>query len=177
MEPNSPGAKAGLKVGDVITEVNGNPVSDAGDLQVEVGEKQPGTTLRLKALRDGKSLDVPVALDAMGSGEQNKERAGASHDRRSWGLGLADLTPDIRQQLQAGDNVHGAVIEQVTPGSPADNAGLRPGEVITEVNRQPVSSAADVKKALVSVSKDGDVLVLVWSNAGSAFRVLHPTEG
>ena len=177
VEPNSPGAKAGLKVGDVITEVNGNAVSDAGDLQVEVGEKQPGTTLRLKALRDGKSLDVPVALDAMGSGEQNKERAGASHDRPSWGLGLADLTPDIRQQLQAGDNVHGAVIEQVTPGSPADNAGLRPGEVITEVNRQPVSSAADVKKALVSVSKDGDVLVLVWSNAGSAFRVLHPTEG
>ena len=57
VEPNSPGAKAGLKVGDVITELNGKAVSDAGELQVEVGENQPGTTLHLKALRDGNSVD------------------------------------------------------------------------------------------------------------------------
>ncbi len=57
VEPNSAGAKAGLKVGDVITELNGKAVSDAGELQVEVGQKQPGTTLHLKALRDGKSVD------------------------------------------------------------------------------------------------------------------------
>ena len=69
------------------------------------------------------------------------------------------------------------MIQQVTPGSPADNAGLRQGEVITEVNRQPVHSVADVQKALSSVPKDSDALVLVWSNAGSTFRVLHPTQG
>jgi serine protease Do len=177
VEPNSPGAKAGLKVGDVITEINGKPVSDAGELQAEVGEKQPGTTLRLRALRDGNAVDVPVTLEAMGKGERDEERADVGHDRPRWGLGLADLTPDVRQQLQVGDNVHGAVIEQVTPGSPADNAGLQPGDVITEVNRQPVHSAADVQKALANVGKDGDALVLVWSNAGSTFRVLHPTEG
>jgi serine protease Do len=90
---------------------------------------------------------------------------------------LEDLTPDVRQQLQAGNDVHGAVIQQVTPGSPADNAGLQQGEVITEVNRQPVHSAADVQKALSSVPKDSDALVLVWSNAGSTFLVLHPTQG
>jgi serine protease Do len=177
VEPNSPGAKAGLKIGDVITELNGKAVSDAGELQVEVGEKQPGTTLHLKALRDGKSVDVAVTLQAMGKGEHDKESADAGHGKPRWGLGLADLTPDLRQQLQAGDDVHGAVIEQVTPGSPADNAGLQRGEVITEVNRQPVQSAADVQKALSGVAKDGDALVLVWSNAGSTFRVLHPTQG
>jgi serine protease Do len=177
VEPNSPGAKAGLKIGDVITELNGKPVSDAGELQVEVGEKQPGTTLHLKALRDGNSVDVPVTLEAMGKGKNDRETSDASHGKPRWGLGLGDLTPDARQQLQADDGLQGAVIEQVMPGSPADNAGLQPGEVITEVNRKPVHSAADVQKALADVSKDGDALVLVWSNGGSTFRVLHPTQG
>ncbi len=177
VEPNSPGAKAGLKVGDVITELNGKTVSDAGALQVEVGEKQPGTTIHLKALRNGSSVDLPVTLEAMGKSPQENASADASHGKPRWGIGLGDLTPDVRQQLQAGEDVYGAVIEQVTPGSPADNAGLQRGDVITEVNRQPVHSAADVQKALASVPKDGDALVLIWSNSGSTFRVLHPSEG
>jgi serine protease Do len=177
VETNSPGAKAGLKVGDVITEVNGISVSDAGALQVEVGEKQPGSTLHLKALRDGNSVDVAVTLGAMGKDEHDNQNAEASHGKPRWGLGLADLTPDLRQQLQADEEVNGAVIEQVTPGSPADNAGLQQGEVITEVDRHPVHSAADVQKALSSVPKDADVMVLVWTSAGSTFRVLHPTQG
>ncbi len=177
VEPNSPGAKAGLKVGDVITELNGKNVADAGALQAEVGEKQPGTTLQLKALRDGKSIDLPVTLEAMGKSERDNQNADTTHGKPRWGLGLQDLTPDVRQQLQAGDDVHGAMIQQVTPGSPADNAGLQQGEVITEVNRQPVHSAADVQKALSSIPKDSNALVLVWTNSGSTFRVLHPTEG
>jgi serine protease Do len=177
VEPNSPGAKAGLKVGDVITELNGKSVSDAGELQVKVGEQQPGTTLHLKALRDGKSVDVPVTLEAMAKGDRDQESSDASHGKPRWGLGLGDLTPNLRQQLQADNDLNGAVIEQVTPGSPADNAGLQPGQVITEVNRQPVHSAADVQKALSSVSKDGDALVLIWTNGGSTFRVLHPNQG
>jgi serine protease Do len=177
VEPNSPGAKAGLKVGDVVTELNGKPVADAGELQVEVGEQQPGTTLHLKALRDGNSVEVPVTLEAMGKGGHDNQSSDASHSKPRWGLGLGDLTPDLRQQLRASDDVHGAVIEQVAPGSPADNAGLQQGEVITEVNRQPVHSVADVQKALASLPKDSDALVLVWSNAGSTFRVLHPTRG
>ena len=157
VEPNSPGAKAGLKVGDVITELNGKTVSDAGALQVEVGEKQPGTTLHLKALRDGKLRRC--AGHAGGDGQKRPRQRKApkpAHGKPRWGLGLGDLTPDLRQQLQAGDDVHGAVIQQVIPGSPADNAGLQQGDVITEVNRQPVHSAADVQKALASVAKDSD---------------------
>jgi len=126
---------------------------------------------------EANSVDVPVTLGAMGKGEHDSESADASHGKLRWGLGLSDLTPDLRQQLQANDDVHGAVIEQVTPGSPADNAGLQQGEVITEVDRRPVHSAAEVQKALSSVPKDSDALVLVWSNAGSTFRVLHPTQG
>jgi serine protease Do len=82
----------------------------------------------------------------------------------------------MRDQLQAPRDLHGAVIQQVQAGSPADNAGLQSGDVIVEVDRKPVQSAADVQKALSSVPKGKDALVLVWSNGGSTFRVLHSAE-
>ena len=62
------------------------------------------------------------------------------------------------------------------PGSPADNAGLQRGDVIMEVDRKPVQNAADVKNALGSVPKGQDALLLVWSNGGNSFRVMHASE-
>jgi serine protease Do len=177
VEPDSPAAKAGLKVGDVITSLNGAVVSDAGQLQVEVGEKQPGTTIRLGVVRDGKDLEIPVTLESMGSREGARESATEENGKPRWGLGLADLTPELREEAGAGPNVHGAVIERVVPGSAADNAGLEHGDIIIEVNRHPVQSAADVQRELARVPQGQDALVLVWSNGGSTFRVLHPTGG
>jgi len=177
VESDSPGAKAGLKVGDVITKLDGHDVSDAGELQVEVGQKSPGTTIHLQIMRDGKSESVPVTLEAMGSRDRSgKETADAGHGKPRWGIGLADLTPEVREQLQAPADLHGAVIQQVQPGSPADNAGLQSGDVIVEVDRKPAQNAADVQKALSSVPRGQDALVLVWSNGGNTFRVLHPAE-
>jgi len=177
VEPDSPGAKAGLKVGDVITRIEGNEVSDAGELQVEVGQKNPGTTIHLQVMRDGKNVEVPVTLEAMGSRDRSgKETSDAGHGKPRWGIGLADITPEMREQLQAPGDLHGAVIQQVQPGSPADNAGLQSGDVIVEVDRKPVQNAADVQKALSSVPKGQDALVLVWSNGGNSFRVLHSAQ-
>ncbi|MBS1849783.1 MAG: Do family serine endopeptidase [Acidobacteria bacterium] len=176
VEPNSPGEKAGLKVGDVIVELNGQPINDAGQLQVEVGQKQPGATIKLQVMRDGKSVNVPVTLEAMGKNDNEKESGTASAGKPRWGIGLSDLTPNIRQQLQADSTLQGAIIERVVPGSPADNAGLQRGDVITEVNRRPVKSALDAQEALQKVEKGQDALVLVWSNGGSSFRVLKPVQ-
>ncbi len=177
VESDSPGAKAGLKVGDVITQLDGHEVSDAGALQVEVGQKNPGTTIHLQVMRDAKSVAVPVTLEAMGSRDRTaKEAADAGHGKPRWGVGLADITPEMREQLQAPRDLHGAVIQQVQPGSPADNAGLQSGDVIVEVDRKPVQSAADVQRALSSVPQGQDALLLVWSNGGNTFRVLHAAE-
>jgi serine protease Do len=177
VEPGSPGAKAGLKVGDVITQLDGREVSDAGALQVEVGQKSPGTTVHLQLMRDGQSVEIPVTLEAMGSREKpDNESASTEHGKPRWGVGLSDITPEVREQLQAPGDLHGAVIQQVQPGSPADNAGLQSGDVILEVDRKPVQNAADVQKALSSVPKGQDALVLVWSNGGNTFRVLHAAE-
>lgn len=176
VEPNSPAANAGLKVGDVIRSIDGQKVTGAGDLQVEVGQKQPGNTIKLEVLRDGKTEEVSVKLQPMGA-RDGEESASAAEGKPRWGLGLADLTPDVREQVQIPAEVKGAVVQRVQPGSSADDAGLRNGDVITEVNRHPVRSAADVQQQLGSVPKGKDALVLVWSNGTSTFRVLHSPEG
>ncbi len=181
VQPDGPGAKAGLKTGDVITELDGKPVTDAGQLQMLVGQKSPGDTIHLEVMRNDKPTSVDVTLADLNN-PNSAETASNSHGKGRWGLGLGDLNQDARNELQqeggnAPANIHGAIVNSVVPGSPADNAGLQNGDVIMEVNRQPMKSAADVAQALSSVPKGQDALVLVWSNGGSTFRVLHPSEG
>ncbi|HEY6447602.1 MAG TPA: Do family serine endopeptidase [Acidobacteriaceae bacterium] len=170
---DSPGAKAGIKTGDVITAMNGKPVNDAGELQMRVGQQQPGTTIQLEISRDGKSSSVPVTLESMNDSSAT-EVAQNGNNKGRWGLGLADLTPDVRQQLQAPQSVEGAVVQTVRPGSPADNAGLQQGDVIVSVNRKSTQNAADAAQALGNVPAGQDALLLVWSQGGDTFRVLHP---
>jgi serine protease Do len=176
VSPDSPGAKAGLKTGDVITAVDGKTVSGSGQLQVAVTQKQPGDTVHLTIMRDGKTVNVPVTLGTLHDGGI-QELAQNGEGKGRWGLGLADLSPDLRQQAQVPANVRGAIIEHVRSGSPADVAGLTPGDVIVSVNRKPVDSAAQVAQQLGSIPQGQDALVLVWSNGGSTFRVLHPSQG
>jgi serine protease Do len=177
VEPDSPGAKAGLEIGDVITEIDGQKVSDAGELQVLVGQKQPGSKIMLKVLRDGKSMTIPVTLEELGSRSSEGKDDSGGEGKMHWGIGLGNLTPELRDQLQVSTSIHGAVIEQVQPGSSADNAGLQQGDIILEVNRHKVQSASDVQQALSNVHKGEDALLLVYSNGGNTFRVLHAPEG
>jgi serine protease Do len=172
VEADSPGAKAGLKTGDVITQLDGQPVSDAGQLQLEVGQKKPGTTIKLGVIRGGSTETIPVTLQSMDK-KDGEVSASGENGKPRWGLGLSDLSPDVREELQAPENVRGALVGSVQPGSPADNAGLQRGDVIIEVNRKPVKSAADATQFLKSVPAGQDVMVLVWSEGGNSFRVLH----
>jgi len=176
VQADAPGAKAGLRTGDVITELDGKPVTDAGQLQMMVGQKRPGDTIHLGVVRDSKTTTIAVTLEALGGGK-GTETTGGDHGKGRWGLRLADLTPDARNEMQMEGSVHGAIVQDVQPGSPADNAGLQRGDVIMEVNRHAVKSVAEVAQALSGVPNGQDALVLVWSNGGSTFRVLHPSQG
>ena len=174
VQPDSPGANAGLKVGDVIVGLDGKNVTGAGELQAEVSAKRPGTKVTLDVLRDGKSMNVPVTLEELGTKNKREElSASADNGKPRWGIGISDLTSDVREQIQAPADVKGAVIQRVQPGSPAEDAGLQPGDVIQSVNRQQTPTASDVQKALANVPKGQDAMVLVWANGGSSFRVLH----
>ena len=177
VESGSAGSNAGLKVGDVITELNGKKITDAGQLQMEVGEMAPGTQIALQVVRDGKTMSIPVTLESMDSNDRDTKVADNAGDKPRWGLGIADMTPELREQLRAPDDLHGAVIERVQPGSPSDDAGLQPGQVIVGVNRHETKSASDVQKALSTVPKGQDALVLIWANGGNTFRVLHSSNG
>src|SRR6202163_1885086 len=147
VQPDAPGAKAGLRTGDVITEVDGKPVNDAGQLQMIVAQKRPGDTVHLQVMRDSKTENIPVTLETLG-GPKGSEVAGTEHGKGRWGLSLGELTADVRNELQLSASLHGAVVEDVQPGSPADNAGLQRGDVIMEVNRQPAKSASDAAQVL-----------------------------
>lgn len=177
VEPDSAGAKAGLQIGDVITAIDGQKVNDAGELQVMVGQKQPGTKITVDLMRNGKSMSLPVTLVSLDKGAGEAGSAAEGQGKARWGIGISDLTPEVRGQLQAPSDIKGAVVERVQPGSAADNAQLQQGDIILEVNRHKVQNAAEVKEALSNVPKGEDALLLVWSNGGNTFRVLHSTDG
>ena len=173
---DSPGAKGGLRSGDVITQLDGKSVADAGELQALVAGKRPGDTIHLEIMRDDKPVSVPVTLEELGGKSGSDSATNERGGKGRWGLSLGDMTPDLRDQLQATSSVHGALVNDVVPGSPADNAGIARGDVIMEVNRQSMKSASDVASALRNVAQGKDALVLVWSNGGSTFRVLHSSQ-
>jgi serine protease Do len=177
VEPDSPAGKAGVKVGDVITELNGKKMDNSGQLQAAISSQRPGNKVTLGIMRDGKSLSLPVTLEGLNKkSDETASNSGESHGKARWGVGLQNLSAELRDQLQLPENVKGVVVTNVQPGSPADNAGISRGDVILEVNRKPVQSAEDVKRELANVPNGKDAMVLIWSNGGSSFRVMHAAE-
>ncbi|MGH9867569.1 MAG: Do family serine endopeptidase [Candidatus Polarisedimenticolia bacterium] len=160
VEEGGPGADAGLKTGDVIVAVNDDPVESSAELRNLIASSAPGTRVRLTIERDGKERTLTATLDE----RPTEDRRGAGRDQSGAeeGLGLAvrDLTPQIAEQLgMRGER--GVVVENVEPGSPADEAGLQPGDVIKEVNRRPVTAVSEFRKALEGRGESGISLFLV----------------
>jgi len=175
--PDSPAANAGVKNGDVITSIDGKPVENASALQVYVAQLTPGTKVTLGINRAGQRQSIPITLGELNKDQQVAGKGGNNGGQQNsgkLGIGLSDLSPNIRQQAGIPDNVKGVAIGQVRPGSPAEDAGLQPGDVIQEVNRTPVTSADQASQALRAIPAGKTVLLLIWSNGGSSYRVLTP---
>ncbi len=176
--PDSPAAKAGLKSGDVIDTLNGHKVVNGSALQVAVSEDQPGDKIALGILRNGSPVAIDLTVGEFHNGQQVASNSGqAAPQGGKLGLAVDDLSSDVRQQLQIPSEVHGVAVEQVRPGSAADDAGLAPGDVIQEVDRKPVSSTQQFSDSVHAVPQGKDILLLVWSKGGSSFRVVHPDNG
>jgi serine protease Do len=172
--PDSPASRAGLKEGDVVTGVNGHAVENGGDLQVIVSEDAPGSKIQLDVMRNGHPEKIDLTV---GEYHKNQEVAAAAKDESGHarlGIAISDLTPDVRQQLQLGSDVQGVAVAQVQPGSPAEDAGLSSGDVILEVNRKPVTSADQFRSEVKELPAGKDMLLRVWANGGTTFRVVHP---
>jgi serine protease Do len=176
--PNGPADKAGLKNGDVVTEFNHHPVTDSRRLQLEVASTAPGSTVPVQILRDGekKSLDVTVkqlpGSDKLAQADSpNTDDTGTLN-----GVEVADLDQQAHQQFNVPKNVKGAVVTQVDPGSPAAEAGLKPGVVIQEINHQPVKSADEAVKLTEKSDNSKRTLVRVWDNGSSHYVVVDESK-
>ena len=174
--PDSPASRGGLKTGDVLREIDGRKIVNGSALQVAVSETAPDTAISLGILRDGKPETIHITVGEFHN-QKIEEASNSSSDQHArLGLTVADLSPDVRQQFNVPEQVHGAAVQNVRPGSPADDAGLAPGNVILEVNRHPVADADNFVSQVHSVPKDKDILLLVWANGGASYRVVHPEQ-
>ncbi|MGA7343199.1 MAG: Do family serine endopeptidase [Terracidiphilus sp.] len=176
--PDSPAGHAGLQSGDVIRELDGRKIPNGSALQVAVSEMTPGNSIELGILRNGKPVSIHVTVGefhAKGSEEAENSGSGQTNGGKL-GLAVDNITPDVRQQFNIPDHVQGAAIENVRPGSAAEDAGLAPGDVILEVNRKPVENADSFVNAIHSAPSGKDILLLVWSNGGASYRVVHPDQ-
>jgi len=167
----SPAAKAGLARGDVVVEIDGKPTADSRGLRMQIGELSPGTAVRLKVLRNGARREVNTTLGEMPT-EERKPGA-ASSAAGAMGLQVGPLTPDLARRLDVPENTSGVVVMGVQPGSRAAEAGLRPGDVIEEIDRSPARSPEDVKKALEKDAR-GTHLVLVYREGTTHFVAIPP---
>ena len=172
--PDSPASRGGFKTGDVITQLNGQKIVNGSDLQVAVSEMEPGTKITIGVIRDGKPVTLDLTVGQFhGKSEVASEEGGEGQPSGKIGLEVGNLTPEARQQYNIPDRVHGVVVQNVRPASPADDAGIQPGDVILEVDRKPAGSASQFAND-VDQNKDGkDLLMLVWSKGNSSYRTLH----
>jgi serine protease Do len=168
VSPDTPAAKAGLKKGDVVLELNGRTIDAANQLQVQISQMPPGTSAKMKIWRDGKSQDVIVNLGELPE-QAEKEGPGENTQGALEGVEVQDVTPDLAQQLQLPAGTKGVVVTQVDPSSGAASVGLDRGMLIQEVNRKPVSNIEEYKRALAG-SNNQPVLLLV--NQGGVTRYL-----
>ena len=174
VQPGSPAAKAGLKEGDVITGVDGEPVTDSNKLTFAVSAIAPGTKVDLDILRDGKTQHLAAT-----TGERPNNRvaraAGSAAEKNDEGVlngvAVGDLNGEARREMNVPARVKGAVITDVDPDSAAARAGLSAGDVILEINHQRVASAQEAVD-LSAKAESKKTLLKLWSRGGTLFVVV-----
>jgi serine protease Do len=154
--------------------VNGQKVTNGGALQVAISEMNPGAALKLGVIRDGQPVSLNLTVGQYhAKGEEASNDSPTGQQKGKIGLAVADLNDQARQQLNVPESIKGVVVQQVRPGSPADDAGIQPGDVVVEVNRKPAASASQFVSAVRATAAGKDLLLLVWSRGNASYRTVH----
>ena len=176
--PNSPGARAGLRIYDTIVAVDGKPVSGNDELIQMIASREPGTMAVLQVIRDGRSLNVQVKLAER---PQRERRTGIVEDSpepsggRPMGLGMSVREIDQEFTDRFGERMEGVIVSRVEPMGPAFDADIERGHVLLEINRKPVRSYEDYRR-LTSAARPGDILTLYVLKPEAARRELHTVK-
>ena len=170
---DGPAAGSGLEPGDVILKAGGQSMKDYKDLPKLVAATKAGTQMKLEVLRAGKPVEVTLKVGAMPGSETLAKVDGkdAGGGQPQLGLALAPLTPEVRQQLDLPAGARGVYVARVQPGSPADEAGIEAGTIISMVGGQPVSTPAQVTEAVRAAAneKRGAVMLRVEKDGRPMF--------
>jgi len=173
VSPDGPAAKAGMVHGDIITKLNGQPVTTANDLRLQVSQTAPGTTIHLDVMHNGKSSDVAIKLGELPTDKDQTNANGSTAGSALDGVQVEALTPDIAQQLELPAGTHGVVVSRIDPSSTAADSGLQRGDIIQEVNRKRVTNEDDFNQAL-SGSGDKPILLLVNRGGRTLYLAVQP---
>ena len=166
---DGPADKAGVKVGDVIVEFDGKEVKDSGDLPIIVARTPVDKKIRMKVLRDKKEITLNVAVGEL----KDEEVVASAPEKGELGMTVQKLTPQLAENLGL-DKTDGVVVTAVEPGSAADEAGIRRGDVIVEVDRKPVRGVEEYRKSIAGSRKGRGILFLVRRGESTLFLALKP---
>lgn len=169
---DSPGARGGLQAGDVIVGFDGRALDKEGELPRFVAATPVGREVPLQVIRDRRSLTLTVRVAEL---PEPREVDAAAADRVRLGVAVQRLTPELAQQLGVTDR-DGVVVVEVEDGSPAAEAGIEPGDIIAQANRQPVQTVADLRRALEGQDAGEPLLIQIHRKGSSLFVALR-TEG
>jgi serine protease Do len=173
LKPDAPAAKAGLRDGDVILAVNGQPVESGNDLRLRISQTAPGTSVKLQVSRDGKIQDVNVTLGELPGEKNAEEKPGESSTGGLEGVNVQELTPDALEELQLPAGTRGVVVTSVDPSSVAAAAGLDRGDVIQEVNHKPVHNVDEYKQAVSSAGNRSALLLVSEPGGVTQYMVIE----
>jgi serine protease Do len=175
--PKGPGDKAGLKSGDVVTEFNGKPVTSSRQLRLTVARSKPDKSVPVKILRDGTTKTLTVTLKELpGQDAIAKASDKARTDEGTLnGVTVADLDARARRQFNVPADIQGALVTDVEEDSAAAEAGVKPGDVILEINRTRVRNSEEAVK-LTENPKDKTSLLRIWSQGGTHYLVVDESK-
>jgi Do/DeqQ family serine protease len=176
VEAGGPAERAGLRRGDVITGLNGQPVPDSNTLRNRVAGTQPGGEVTVTYLRDGKEQTARVTLGELTSANaRGRDEEGTPDSSNSGKLGMTvqPLTPDLAARLRLSPTTQGIVITDLDQTGPAAEAGLQEGDVIEEVNRRPIRSASDLTSEIDRAGQRPSLL-LVNRRGTESFITIRP---
>ena len=159
VSPGTPAEKSGLQKGDIIVGLNGNPVTDSNQLRMSISMMAPDATANLKVLRNGSVHEMSVKLGVLPTEKEQASLQTTNPQGALEGVSVGNVSDQAVQQFNLPANTKGVVVTDIDPSSPVADSGLRQGDVIQEVNHQPVRNVADFDQAVRKAGKEPLLLV------------------